>query len=119
MRASHCVAALLLLLAPTVATAQRRTTLDYGLAIGSTLLIAADWSQTEQYAQQHAGEGNPLLGEHPSEGTVNTYFTLATVANASALLLPRTPRRIWYVTVAALEAWTVAHNMSMGWRIRF
>jgi hypothetical protein len=106
---------------PRLAAGQHRTALDYGLAVGSTALIVADWSQTLQLADnpRRWGELNPLLGRHPSEGRVNTLLSLAVISNGGALLLPKTPRRIWYAAVTALEAFAVIHNLSLGASIGF
>jgi hypothetical protein len=97
--------------APPVA-AQRRA-LDYGLAVGSTALIVADWSQTLTIARDPCYcEGNVLLGRHPSAGRVNTYFGLVTAANLAALALPKTPRRVWYGAVIVIELLAVARNVA-------
>jgi hypothetical protein len=45
-------------------------------------------------------------------------FSLAVITNSGALLLPKTPRRIWYAAVTALEAFGVIHNLSLGVSIR-
>ena len=121
-RASLLLLVLALLLGfPRLAASQDRTGLDYGLALGSTALIVADWSQTLQIARNpdRWSEGNPLIGQHPSEGHVNTMMTLYVAWNAAALLLPKTPRRIWYIAVTVVEAVAVAHNLSMGISIGF
>lgn len=41
-------------------------------------LIAIDWRQSRQIARNpdRYAESNPVLGEHPSMGRVNTYFAL-------------------------------------------
>ena len=111
----------LLLGPPRLAPAQHRTALDYGLAVGSTALIVADWSQSLRIADnpRRWREFNPLLGRHPSEGRVNTLFSLAVVSNGGALLLPKTPRRIWYAAVTALEVFAVIRNLSGGVSIGF
>jgi hypothetical protein len=111
----------LLLGFPSRAASQNRTALDYGLALGSTALIVADWSQTLQVARNRHrwSEGNPLIGRHPSEGHVNTMMTLYVAWNAGALLLPKRPRRIWYIAVTVIEAVAVAHNLEAGISIGF
>jgi hypothetical protein len=111
----------LLLGLPRLAPGQHRSALDYGLAVGSTALILADWSQSLRIADNPGrwGEFNPLLGRHPSEGRVNTLFSLAVVSNGAAFLLPKTPRRIWYAAVTALELFGVIRNLSGGISIGF
>jgi hypothetical protein len=110
-----------LLVLPRLGAGQDRTALDYGLAVGSTALIVADWSQTLQLADNphRWGELNPILGRHPSKGRVNTLLSLAVISNGGALLLPKTPRRIWYAAVTVLEAIAVIHNLSVGASIGF
>src|SRR5438132_81825 len=97
------------------AVAQRKA-LEYGLAIGSTALIVADWSLTIQVARSPdcIGESNPLLGAHPSVGRVNTYFGLVTATNLAAFALPKTHRRLWYEVVVVVEAFAVTHNLAHG-----
>jgi hypothetical protein len=99
----------------------KRTAPDYGLALGSTALILADWSQTLQIIREaHTRhEGNPLLGRHPSEGRVNTMIGLAVTTNLAALLLPKRPRRIWYAAVTLIEGIAVTHNLANGLSIGF
>ena len=46
-------------------------------------------------------------------------MTLYVAWNAGALLLPKKPRRIWYIAVTVVEAVAVAHNLSMGLSIGF
>jgi hypothetical protein len=101
--------------------AQRRTALDYGLAIGSTALVIADWGQTLQVARLPGcnAESNPLLGVHPGIGRVNTYFSLVIATNLSAFALPKTQRRLWYEVVSIVEAFAVMHNFSRGVSIGF
>jgi len=91
---------------PSLAAAQHRTAVDYGLAVGSTALIIAGWSQALRIADNPSrwAEANPFLGHHPSEGHVNTMETLYLAWNGAAFLLPKTPRRIWYVAVTVVEA---------------
>ena len=111
----------MLLSLPTLAPAQRRTALDYGLAVNTTALIVADWSQALRIADNpdRWAEANPLVGRHPSEGRVNTMETLYLLWNGAALLLPKTPRRIWYAAVTVVEAVAVAHNLAIGISIGF
>jgi hypothetical protein len=106
---------------PRLAAGQHRTALDYGLAVGSTALLVADWSQALRIADNPRRwyEHNLLLGRHPSEGRVNTVASLVVVSNGGALLLPKIPRRIWYAAVTALEVFVVAHNLSLGVSIGF
>jgi len=89
--------------------------------VGSTALILADWSQALRIADnpRRWTELNPLVGRHPSEGRVNTVGVLYVASNAGALLLPRTPRRIWYAAVTVVEVVVVAHGLSIGLSVGF
>lgn len=65
-------------------------------------------------------EGNPLLGDRPSVGQINTYTALAGlgVLGAAAALPPRL--RSWLLGGAiALQALTVARSLRMGIPIKF
>ena len=86
-----------------------------------TLLI--DAAQTRQLARQGwvgFREANPLLGERPSVGQVNTYTALAglSVLGAAAALPPRV--RPWLLGAAiAVQAFTIRSSMRQGLPIRF
>ena len=86
-----------------------------------TLLI--DAAQTRQLARQGwvgFREANPLLGERPSVGQVNTYTALAglSVLGAAAALPPRV--RPWLLAAAiAVQAFTIHSSMRQGLPIRF
>jgi hypothetical protein len=107
------LAVLFLLLVPAKALAQRRKALDYGLAATSTALIVTDWRQTLAFRARGDREWNPILGPYPSEGRVNTIIGLGLLANAGALLLPKTPRRVWYVTMILLEGYAAIRNATI------
>ena len=80
-------------------------------------LEIADWRQTRYIANhpQDYYEMNPLIGEHPSVGRVNTYFaaSIASRALVSALLPP--PYRAWwqYISIGA-QGFVVIHNFDKG-----
>jgi hypothetical protein len=87
------------------------------LELTGTALQAADWSQTRWIASHGSNyhEINPLLGPHPSDGTVNTYFlgsALFRLALSSSL---RDPYRTWtqYLFIVT-SGGLVAHNASIG-----
>lgn len=90
-------------------------------AFAITLLI--DAAQTRALARQGwpgFRESNPLLGDHPSVGQVNTYTALAglSVLGAAAAVPPRV--RPWLLGAAlAVEAFTVGGSMRQGLPIRF
>ncbi len=115
------LALVVLLGPPKLAAGQHPTAPDYGLAVGSTALIVADWSQSLRIARNPArwARVNPLLGQHPSEGRANSFLSLAVVSNGGALLLPKTSRRIWDADATALEMFAVIRNLSGGISVGF
>lgn len=80
------------------------------------LALLGDWGQTLNIAQHgdRLHEMNPLLGLHPSTGSVNTYFGLASLGNLAAGALPTTPRHIVRGGLLALELANVLRNRSLG-----
>src|SRR5881397_1830875 len=90
-------------------------------AFAITLLI--DAAQTRALARQGWNgfrEANPLLGEHPSVGRVNTYTAVAglTVLGAAAVMPPRV--RPWLLGAAlAVQAVTIRGSVQQGLPIRF
>jgi hypothetical protein len=90
-------------------------------AFAITLLI--DAGQTRELARQgwvSFRESNPLLGERPSVGRVNSYTALAGlgVLGAAAALPPRV--RPWLLGAAiAVQAFTIRGSLRQGLPIRF
>ena len=86
-----------------------------------TLLI--DAAQTRQLARQGwAGyrETNPLLGEQPSVGRVNSYTALAGLSVLGAAAAAPARLRPWLLGAAvAVQALTIGSSMRQGLRIRF
>ena len=87
------------------------------VSIAAPALTMADWLQSLNIAKHPLDfhEMNPVLGRHPSEGSVNTYMALATLGS---LLAPeavpqklRTPLRTAW---AALELANVIRNRRIG-----
>lgn len=94
----------------------RLTAPDYVLGLTSTALIVADWSTTLDISRRGGHEMNPLLGMRPSEGRVNTMCALAVVGNLAASRLPKWPRRVIWLAVAAVEWNAVTSNRHLGFR---
>ena len=90
-------------------------------AFAVTLMI--DAAQTRELARQgwHGfREANPLLGEHPSVGRVNSYTALAgvSVLGAAALAPPRV--RTWLLAAAlAVQVVTIGGSVRQGLPLRF
>jgi hypothetical protein len=94
-------------------------------ALASAFLVTllVDAAQTRQLARQGwvgFRESNPLLGERPSVGRVNSYTVLAglSVLGAAAAAPPRL--RPWLLGAAiAVQALTIGSSMHQGLPIRF
>jgi len=94
-------------------------------ALASAFLVTLmiDAAQTRQLARQgwvDFRESNPLLGERPSVGRVNSYTALAglSVLGAAAVLPPRV--RPWLLGAAiAVQAFTIRGSLRQGLPIRF
>lgn len=90
--------------------------------ISYSLLHVMDWGQTLEISRNpdRWEETNPILGEHPSTGSVNTYFATTLLAHAAiSYLLPGEYRRIWQVLWIGIEGGTVVRNYSIGIRCQF
>lgn len=101
------------------------------VALGlSTASLAVDWQMTHAAAAQDWGGGygnrreeNPIMGPHPSTGTVNVYFATAIILNAALwYALPRRYRAVVPLAVVGVQANTIAGNIeangfsgAMGW----
>lgn len=98
-------------------TAPKPSTVDRIAKIAAPALTVADWLQTMNIAGHPKTwkEHNLLLGDHPSQGKVNTYMGLATVASMLGPdVLPkklRTPARLAW---AGLELANVIRNRAIG-----
>ena len=114
-----CVSMLLL---SFVAKAEEPTTVDRGMEAAAMVLLAADWNQTRQIAQQPKKyyETNRILGDHPSVGSVNTYF-VATMLTTAILteVLPDTYRKILLSGIIVVEVWAVSNNKVIGLNVKF
>jgi len=113
----------LLLATPLVATAQSShhwNASNVALASGATLEVLIDWSQTRQAMRQGWAERNPILGSHPSDGKLMVYNILAIGGNLGiGAALPSRWRTVWFSTIAAVEAFTIAGNASLGLHVGF
>lgn len=93
------------------------------LAGAFVVTLLMDAGQTRELARHGWSgfrEANPLLGDRPSVGQVNTYTAIAglTVLGAAAALPPKV--RPWLLGAAiAVQAFTVAGSVQNGLPIRF
>jgi hypothetical protein len=91
-----------------------------GVFVVGLLIDAAQTRALARNGWSSYREGNPLLGERPSVGRINTYTALAglSVLGAAAALPPRV--RPWLLGGAiAVQALTVARSVRMGLPISF
>lgn len=86
-----------------------------------TALHVIDWGQTLHTAESDDYyERNPVLGENPSRGEVNTYFALTGLAHyAVSRALPPRYRRVWQYVTITNQAVAVGNNFRIGVKIRF
>ena len=95
-------------------------------------VLAVDWSQTRYIAGKPSifYATNGFLGQHPTDFDVNGYTAIAAISHvAIALLLPTkldvpvvgtiNPRRWWQVVWIGIEGGYVAHNASMGIKMKW
>ena len=120
------IATAIILLASTQVQADEWTRNDTYWQVAVTALIIGDWGQTRYIAQNpdRYQEYNPILGSHPSTGSVDLYFATSIVAHAAiAYFLPSkvkvfgtdiNPRRIWQLATIGLEIGCVGNNARLG-----
>lgn len=82
--------------------------------------IVMDWDQTSQIHKENRHEINSILGPHPEQSTINTYFI------SSALLhiiiadqLYDKYRTAWQAIWIGAEVTTVQRNYKLGIRFNF
>jgi len=75
-------------------------------------LVAVDWYQTSSALNRpDAHESNPILGERPSQGKINTYILAGALAHVGAsYLLPAKWRRYFQNVSIGLESVAVGSN---------
>lgn len=120
----YCIITILLILwlsSPTLA-AELWTKADMAREAAFVAVTVIDWSQTLKTADhpEKWTENNPILGEHPSRGKVNTYFPAGILLHAViAYALPRPYREWWQYTWIGVETAAVGKNLSVGIGISF
>jgi hypothetical protein len=84
-------------------------------------LMAVDYKQTLDIKNNpNMWEQNPLLGKHPSDKKIKTYFVATSLAHVGiAMILPKEHREVWQYVGIALEALVVIHNKKMGLQFSF
>ncbi len=82
-----------------------------------TTLMSVDYLQTMKIARNPDDyhEHNPILGKHPSEEEVTTYFISAyLLTTAAAIALPEPYREYFQYGVIGIEGVAVGNNLSIG-----
>lgn len=96
---------------------------EIGLQTLSTSLQIIDWGQTLNIVdRENEGywETNPILGDHPDRGEVNTYFAVSILTNILiSHLLPNKWRKVWIGSRIMVSANLVNHNYNIGLKIKF
>jgi len=107
------LAAVLLAAAPAAAL-DEWTAADTSFQLGVTTLLVADWALTVDFLSRPVPgvETNALLGPHPSRLAVSAYMAGWIVGSAAvARILSQPWRRIWQVTIGAVEVAAVGNNL--------
>ena len=85
-----------------------------------TGLHVTDWMQTRQGISGGMKELNPILGEHPSMGKIDTIVGLSLMGHILISgLLPKPYRTILQYITIGIESGAVIHNYNGGVRIEF
>lgn len=89
------------------------------IALGATFLAlkATDYRQTSYGAArpERYREGNPLLGEHPSQEKIDLCFALSSAAELGiAHYLPPKYRKAWLIALSIISGAAVYNNYSIG-----
>ena len=89
--------------------------------IASQMLITADWLQTRNIARNPDSykEYNPILGEHPTVGSVNVFFLSQLVGNYYLTEYFAENRMVWLQVHNVIRGGVVVRNASIGISMRF
>lgn len=99
------------------------TSLDTGLQVTYTFLHITDWSQTLHASRRRSyrnqplcyRETNPVLGDNPSTGRINSYFASTLLLHSAiAYILPKPYRTIWQSFWIGAEYSAVQQNREYG-----
>lgn len=107
------VGLIVVLLLPTVLPAQRSVA-DRALTITGAACLLTDYSSTVWLVRHGYGEGNPILGRHPSQGVLTGYFAinLALYAALNAKLAPPLARAL-DIAYTLVEGYAVVRNWEL------
>ena len=115
------ILAVLILLLSSVANATdldwKWTKTDTAIQATWTAMHIVDWSQTRRIAKEPKmfSERNPILGDHPSVGEVDTYMAISAVANLGvAYALPKPYRRYFQGISIGITGGCLIMNFNIG-----
>src|SRR5512145_3387652 len=110
-----------LLLSATLLGGEPWSSKDKLLEGAFVLATALDWRQTRDIKHHpHLYEQNRIMGRHPSDTTVDTYFLTTVLLHALvADQLNGKWRTAWQYTWIGLEVGTVQRNYALGIRLNF
>lgn len=110
-----------LLVSSTLLANDLWSTQDKLLEGAFVVATALDWGQTMDIANHpDLYERNRILGRHPSNATINTYFATSILIHAVvADQLHGKWRTAWQATWIGLEVGTVQRNYALGIRLNF
>ena len=117
--------ALVLLLVGTSTWADNRTWTPeektWGIVTANLLLAdyATTRDMTHRYNEGYYEKFNPLIGRHPSTGTVDLYFVTAGLATWLIADNLDEYRKPFLQAVSALELVCVGNNIRIGLKVRF
>jgi len=109
----------ILLLFSTIASADDWSQEDTERETIFATLMVLDWRQTMDIARHSdIEETNPVLGKHPNNARINTYFAASLAAQyLIAQALPAEYRRCWQNAGIVFEATVVGGNYRLGLQI--
>jgi hypothetical protein len=108
---------LVLLMPAPAAAADKWSNQDKILEATYLTLMALDWGTTLDIAEhpQRYREYNPILGDHPTRGQVNTYFLASGIIHVAVTHLLRADcRPYWQGVTIGLTGICLVNNLSIG-----
>lgn len=121
---AKAIALVILVIGLLYSTCSRADEWTTGQKIGEGVFVAAtvlDWSQTRSScARVGRCELNPMLGGHPSDSRINSWFvTTLVVQYLVADALPSDWRNRWIAAGVVMEVTVTARNANVGARVNW
>jgi hypothetical protein len=91
-------------------------------AVASTVVTVGDWATTRDMTRrynQNYYEHNLFLGKHPSTGKVDGYFAISIPLILVVADQLDEYRKPWLISITAIEAIMVGHNLHIGLKLQF